>query len=74
MNFLIATLVVFALSAVFPSLAMAYLDPGSGSMVVQLLLAGFAGAAVALKVFWRKICAFFGFKKSEKPRDNTPSA
>jgi hypothetical protein len=35
--------------------AHAYLDPASGSMMLQLLLGGLAGAAVALKLFWRKL-------------------
>ena len=35
--------------------AHAYLDPASGSMMLQLLLGGLAGAAVTLKLFWRKL-------------------
>src|SRR4051794_40927199 len=38
--------------------AHAYLDPGSGSMLVQILLAGFAGVALGLKMFWKRIIAF----------------
>ncbi len=33
----------------------AYLDPGSGSMVTQAVIAGVAGAAVVAKVGWRRI-------------------
>lgn len=33
----------------------AYLDPGSGSMLVQLLLGGFAGLAVILKLTWHRV-------------------
>ena len=39
--------------------AQAYVDPGSGSMLVQLLLGGFAGIAVALRVYWRRIVSRF---------------
>jgi len=42
----------------------AYLDPGNGSMLLQLLLAGFAGVAVALKMFWRRVVAFFARLKN----------
>jgi len=35
--------------------AYAYLDPASGSMMLQLVLGGLAGAAVTLKLFWRKL-------------------
>jgi hypothetical protein len=34
-----------------------YLDPASGSMLLQILLGLIAGAAVALKLGWRHIAA-----------------
>lgn len=40
--------------------AHAYLDPGSGSMILQVLLGGIAGAAVVIKMYWRRFLAFFG--------------
>jgi hypothetical protein len=52
----------------------AYLDPGSGSMLVQILLAGVAGLAVAIKVFWRRILAFFGLVKDKKRDEGKPSS
>ena len=42
-----------------------YLDPGSGSFLLQLLVGGFVGALFAVKVYWRKITAFFKGEKSE---------
>jgi hypothetical protein len=45
--------------------AYAYLDAGSGSMMVQILLAGVAGIGVALKVYWRRLRAFFGKSQSK---------
>jgi hypothetical protein len=33
----------------------AYLDPGAGSMLLQVLLGGAAAAGVVLKLFWRNI-------------------
>ena len=50
------TLFVLALVAVPP--AHAYLDPGTGSLVIQVLIAAGVGAAVAVKVFWKRIAAF----------------
>ena len=38
--------------------AHAYVDPGTGSYVFQLLVGALLGAAVALKVFWRRIWSF----------------
>ncbi len=37
----------------------AYLDPGSGSMLVQLLLGGVAGAAVIMKLGWERFRDMF---------------
>jgi nitrate/nitrite transporter NarK len=33
----------------------AYLDPGTGSFIFQILLAGFIGALFAVKLFWKRI-------------------
>ncbi len=54
--------VVFSLST--PILAAysihAYIDPGTGSLIIQVLIASFVGGLFLIKVFWRKIQAFFG--------------
>ena len=49
------TLIVFG----FENSAQAYLDPGTGSMVLQLLLGGIAGAVVILKLYWRRFVGLF---------------
>ncbi|MBI3010364.1 MAG: hypothetical protein HYY57_05220 [Candidatus Omnitrophica bacterium] len=33
----------------------AYVDPGSGSLLFQLLIAGILGAALTVKSWWRKV-------------------
>ena len=43
----------------------AYLDPGSGSMLVQLLLGGVAGVAVLVRLGWRR---FHGMFRSSNER------
>ncbi len=43
----------------------AYLDPGSGSMILQMLVGGGAAAAVSAKLFWGRIKSFFRFGSSE---------
>jgi len=40
--------------------AYAYLDPGTGSMILQVLLGGIAGVAVAGRFYWRKVLGFLG--------------
>lgn len=43
--------------------AWAYLDPGTGSMVLQLLLGGVAGVVVVVKLYWEKVKNFFSREK-----------
>ena len=45
---------------------LAYLDPGSGAMIIQMIIASVVGAGVALKLFWGNIISFFTGKKSEE--------
>jgi hypothetical protein len=40
-------------------LMLAYLDAASGSLIVQAIVAGAAGAAVFLKLGWRRITSPF---------------
>ena len=40
--------------------AYAYLDPGTGSMILQLLIGGVAGALVVGKLYYVKIKTFIG--------------
>jgi hypothetical protein len=46
-----------------------YLDPASGSMLLQILLGGIAGAAVVLKLGWRHIVAYLAYRFSQKKSD-----
>jgi hypothetical protein len=48
------------LLATFSQQAAAYLDPGTGSMILQGLIAGIAVAGFTLKNYWYKIRALFG--------------
>jgi hypothetical protein len=49
-------------------LCIAYLDPASGSMLLQVLLGGLAGAAVALKLGWRHITQYLAISLLRKNR------
>lgn len=51
--------------------AHAYLDPGSGSMILQLLMGGIAGAIVVLKLYWQQ---FIGMFRSTKGGASGPSS
>ena len=39
--------------------AYAYLDPGAGSLLLQVLMGGLAGAAVVVKVYWNSLMTRF---------------
>ena len=44
----------------YTSPAYAYLDPGTGSMLVQGLVGGIAVVMSFLSIYWQKVKAFFG--------------
>src|SRR4029453_14302819 len=46
---------------------LAYLDAASGSMIVQAIVAGAAGAAVFFKLGWRRLTRPFRTRKNNKP-------
>jgi hypothetical protein len=45
----------------------AYLDPGTGSMLLQVILGGIAAVGVALKIFWHRIKLAIGLGKKSTP-------
>ena len=51
---------------VFVQNSEAYIDPGSGSYVLQLIVASFFAIVFALKMFWRNIKAFFSRAGTKK--------
>ena len=62
-----AITLVLALGAWAP-LAQAYIDPGTGSLIIQGLIAAFVGAAFALKNFYyTKVKRVIDFVLGRKP-------
>lgn len=55
----------------FPKNTYAYLDPGSGSYVVQILIASLAGLGFFIKTYWNQIRSIFSRKNkgSKKKSD-----
>jgi len=50
--------------------AYSYIDLGSGSYIIQLILAAFVGISFSLKIYWKKIKARFSKKaKADKTLD-----
>jgi hypothetical protein len=51
--------------------AFAYLDPGTGSMLLQVILGGFAAVGVAIKLFWHKIRVALGTRRKPDSEDES---
>ena len=63
-------LMAFFLGLTAPSVALAYLDPGSGSMLLQLVLGGLAGLAVIAKLYWHRLLGLFGIHSQQEESDS----
>ena len=50
--------------------AQAYIDPGVGGMLLQLLLGGVAGGVVIIRLYWERVTStvrkVFGLKESKE--------
>ena len=57
----------------FSAAAHAYLDPGTGSILVQSLLAGIAGAVAIVSLYWQRLKNFFTNMRKTS-HDTRPSA
>jgi hypothetical protein len=44
---------------------LAYLDPGSGSMILQIIAGGLAAVAVTAKLYWNRLLKFLRIRKDE---------
>lgn len=66
-SLLVALVTALGLALIVPQAAHAYLDPASGSMILQAVIGGVAAGALAFKFYWRRIQAFFGFGSTDEP-------
>jgi F0F1-type ATP synthase membrane subunit a len=64
---LFAVVFTMAMSPLTP--AYAYLDPGTGSILIQLLMGGVAGAMVIVKLYWQRVKDFFSSKPQTPSQD-----
>lgn len=66
---------LFALACILPAnQSYAYLDPGTGSQILQIVIASVAGALISIKMFWRHIKLFFMkifYKNKSEPDKST---
>lgn len=66
-NDLAVALTVFAAAASAATPARAYLDAGTGSLILQVLLGGFAGVAVVARLYWARLRMRFGGRRDNRP-------
>ncbi|MGE8941496.1 hypothetical protein ACO2I3_06245 [Leptospira interrogans] len=53
--------------------AHAYLDPGTGSMILQILLGGLAGLAIAGRLYWNKFLLLLGLRSEREDKSGEKS-
>ena len=58
------------LGMVWATPAHAYVDPGTGSFVIQGIIAAIVGAGVALKMFWKRITGALGGRRTNEDDDD----
>ncbi|MCK9423300.1 MAG: hypothetical protein M0Q38_11945 [Bacteroidales bacterium] len=66
MNGILLSLLSTQLLAVILNI-LAYIDPGTGSIIIQALVASVVGAGIAVKLFWHRILKFFRIRKDINP-------
>jgi len=49
-----------------------YIDPGSGSYLIQVIIAAVLGVAVYFRTIWARVKAFFGGRKKQQPEPDNP--
>ena len=65
---MINNILFFLYFFLFTSAAHAYLDPGTGSIILQAIVGAFAAFFSTIYIFWEKVKIFFRkvFKKDNK--------
>jgi hypothetical protein len=55
--------------SISPEKNTAYLDPGSGSFIFQLIIASLVGGAFIVKTYWKRITGYIQKLVSRHPKD-----
>jgi uncharacterized membrane protein len=64
MRFIHSTCLLVAITVFWPILAFAYIDPGTGSILIQGIIAAIAAIGVTLKLYWHRFVALFRRKSA----------
>ena len=58
---------IIAASLLHPATAQAqYVDPGTGSVIIQIVIAGVVGLAAVLRLYWGRITGWVKRSRSEE--------
>ena len=60
---------------IFPNHAYAYLDPGTGSIILQAIIGFLAASVTAISIYWSKFKSLISriFNKKEREKDKSNS-
>jgi hypothetical protein len=53
---------------------LAYLDPGSGSMILQIVAGGLAALAVTARLYWNRLLRLLRIRKPEDAPEQRPDS
>ena len=67
---LLATLVAVGLFLLQAPDALAYFDPASGGLMLQMILGGIAGVALIVRIYWHKLLGLFGIQTADPQEDD----
>ena len=65
-------ILVLAFSSMVIPVANAYIDPGSGSFIVQMAIGALLGLSLTLKMFWGRFMSLFSRRKSVEHEEEKP--
>ena len=57
----------------YSQMMLAYLDPGAGSLILQVLAGGLAGAAVMGRLYWARVKRALRIGRRDAATDENPS-
>ena len=63
--------IVFIIILLRPDISYAYFDPGTGTLLLQGLIAVLAAGGAAITLYWNKLKSLFSKKKNDKDHNDT---
>lgn len=71
MRLMSGQILVIVVAAFSPATVLAYIDPGTGSVLIQGIIAAVAAVGVTVKLYWHRLIGLFRRKTGE---DADPAA